>query len=171
MQNQTIEDLYRDRSRIIFRYLLKIGCSKENAEDIVQTAFFKAFEHMIHLNTDNPSAWLFKVSINQYHDLCRKQKRYPHVQIDENFLENMCRMDEDGEHLMLRKEHKQEVESVLNQLTPAQSNMLILKYELGLSYEEISVLLHMKVDTIRTTLYRSRNTFKQKWSEFLERQS
>lgn len=80
-------------------------------------------------------------------------------------------MGEDGEQIVLKKEHKNEIETVLNQLSPTQSNLLLLKYELDLSYEEISVLLNMKVDTIRTTLYRSRNTFKQKWSEFVERQS
>lgn len=171
MQTSSIEDLYREKSRIIFRYLFKLGCSKENAEDIVQTTFSKAFEHMIHLNTDNPSAWLFKVSINHYHDLCRKQRRYPHAQIDDTFLANMLKMDEDGEQLLLRKEQKQDIEKILNQLSPTQSNLLLLKYEMDLSYEEISVLLHMKVDTIRTTLYRSRKIFKQKWSEYVERQS
>lgn len=171
MQNQAIEDLYREKSRVIFRYLIKIGCPNEDAEDIVQTTFSKAFEHMIHLNVDNPSAWLFKVSINNYYDLCRKQQRYPHAQIDESFFENMYQVDEDGEQLVLRKEHKHEIEAILNQLSPVQSNLLLLKYELDLSYEEISGLLNMKVDTIRTTLYRSRNTFKQKWSEFVERQS
>lgn len=171
MHIQTIEDLYREKSRIIFRYLIKIGCPKEDAEDIIQTTFSKAFEHMIHLNVEKPSAWLFKVAINNYYDLCRKQKRYPHAQIDERFFENMYQIDEDGEQLVLRKEHKEEMETVLNQLSPAQSNLLVLKYELDLSYEEISVLLNMKIDTIRTTLYRSRNNFKQKWSEFIEKQS
>ena len=171
MQTSSIENLYREKSRIIFRYLLKLGCPKEDAEDIVQTTFSKAFEHMIHLNTDNPSAWLFKVSINHYHDLCRKQQRYPYAKIDDTFFANMLKVDEDGEQLVLRKEQKQDIERVLNQLSPTQSNLLLLKYEMDLSYEEISILLHMKIDTIRTTLYRSRKIFKQKWSEYVEGQS
>lgn len=170
MQIRTLEDLYRERSKLIFRYLVKIGCSKEDAEDIVQNTFSKAFEHMIHLETENPSAWLFRVSLNNYYDLCRKQQRYPHAKIDERFFENLHQTDEDGEQVLLRKEDKQEIEAVLNQLSPAQSNMLLLKYGLGLSYEEMSSLLNRKVDTIRTTLYRSRHAFKQKWSDFVERQ-
>ncbi|KAA0955347.1 RNA polymerase sigma factor [Planococcus sp. ANT_H30] len=169
MQTQTIEDLYREKSRLIFRYLLKIGCSKQDAEDIVQNSFSKAVEHMIHMEVANPSAWLFKVSINDYYNLCRKKKRYPNVQIDETFFENMHSTEEAGEQRLIRHENKQEIEAVLEQLPSAQSNLLLLKYELTLSYEEISDLLDVKVDTIRTTLYRSRKNFKQKWSEFIEK--
>lgn len=155
---------------MIGKYLMKIGCPKEDAEDIIQNTFSKAVEHMIHLTIDNPSAWLFKVSINNYYDLCRKQQRFPHVQIDESFLENMGRTREDGEHVLLQHEQKKDIEAVLNRLNPTQSNLLVLKYEMGLSYEEMSGLLDMKVDTIRTTLYRSRQKFKQEWSECIERQ-
>ena len=171
MRIQSIEDLYWEKSQFILRYLLKIGCPKEDAEDILQNTFLKAVEHMIHLNIGNPSAWLFRVSINNYYDLCRKRKRHPSAQVDEKFFENMQGMGEDGEQIVLKKENKRDIEAILNQLPATQSNLLLLKYELDLSYEEISILLNIKVDTIRMTLYRARNNFKQKWSEFLERQS
>lgn len=169
MQIQSIEDLYWEKSQFILRYLLKVGCSKEDAEDIIQNTFIKAVEHMIHLQVENPSAWLFKVSINNYYDLCRRRKRYPSVQIDEKFFENMQETGNDGEQFVLRKENKQAIEATLNQLPATQSNLLLLKYELDLSYNEISVLLNVKVDTVRTTLYRARNKFKQNWSEVVER--
>ena len=41
--------------------------------------------------------------------------------------------------------------------------LLVLKYELELSYKEISLLLGMKEETVRTYLFRARKEFQEKW--------
>lgn len=156
-----IERLYKEKSDIIYKYLLKIGCSNEDAKDIVQHAFFKAIENMIHLNERNVSAWLFKVSINKYYDLCRKQKRYPSVVTDENIMIHL--IEEDGEDILIKKENKQEVEEILDELSPIHKNLMLLKYDVELSYSQIASMLDMKEETVKTYLYRARNDFKRKW--------
>lgn len=156
-----IEELYKEKSNIIYKYLLKIGCPKEDAKDIVQDAFFKAIENMIHLNENNVSAWLFKVSINKYYDLCRKQKKRPSVTIEENTLNHL--IEEDGASIILKKENKEDIKKVLDELTPLHKNLIILKYDVELSYSQIASMLDMKEETVKTYLYRARNDFKRKW--------
>ncbi|WP_042347647.1 RNA polymerase sigma factor [Bacillus massiliigorillae] len=171
MKIETIEDLYKQKSQIIFKHLISIGCSKENAEDIVQTTFYKAIENMVHLEVNNLSAWLFKVSIHQFYDKCRRNQRYPKVNINHEAFIHYFIQEETSEDILLLKELHGEVQSILNELKPSFKNLLILKYDLGLSYEEISSLLDMKVETIRTSLYRARKEFGKKWSEHIERRS
>ena len=169
MKTETIEDLYRKKFHIIFKYLISIGCSKENAEDIVQNTFFKAIENMVHLEVHNLSAWLFKVSIHQFYDVYRRKQRFPKVNIDDQAFINFFIQEETGEALLLLKEFQGDIRHLLDELKPSHKNLLLLKYDLGLSYEEISAMLDMRVETIRTTLYRARKEFKQRWSEQNER--
>ena len=171
MKIETIEDLYRKKFQIIFKHLISMGCSKENAEDIVQNTFYKAIENMVHLEVNNLSAWLFKVSIHQFYDLCRRKQRFPKVNIDDQAFITFFIQEETGEDLLLLKEFHGDIRNLLDELKPSYKNLLLLKYDLGLSYEEISTMLDMKVETIRTTLYRARKEFKQKWSEQNERRS
>ncbi|WP_170232704.1 sigma-70 region 4 domain-containing protein, partial [Sporosarcina luteola] len=41
--------------------------------------------------------------------------------------------------------------------------LLLLKYELELSYKEIALLLGMKMETVRTYLFRARKEFQETW--------
>ena len=169
MKTETIEDLYREKFQIIFKYLISIGCSKENAEDIVQNTFYKAIENMVHLEVKNLSAWLFKVSIHQFYDLYRRKQRFPKVNINDHAFITFFIQEETSEDLVLLKEFQGDIRNLLDELKPSHKNLLLLKYDLGLSYEEISIMLDMKMETIRTTLYRARIEFKQKWREQNER--
>nr|WP_307906179.1 sigma factor-like helix-turn-helix DNA-binding protein [Clostridium botulinum] len=45
---------------------------------------------------------------------------------------------------------------------------MIFKYELDLSYKEMSLLLGISEDVIKTYLYRARNKFKEIWREQYE---
>ena len=171
MKIETIEELYQEKFQVIFKYLISIGCSKENAEDIVQNTFYKAIENMVHLEVHNLSAWLFKVSIHQFYDLCRRKQRFPKINIDDSAFITYFIQEETGEDILLLKEFQGDIHTLLDELKPSYKNLLLLKYDLGLSYEEISAMLDMKVETIRTTLYRARNEFKRKWSEQNERKS
>ena len=165
MKFETIEELYQNTFQIIFKHLICMGCSKENAEDIVQNTFCKAVENMLHLEVTNLSAWLFKVAIHQFYDLCRKEQRFPKVNIDDQAFIDLLIQKEAGEEFLLQKEFHKEICNILDGLKPSYKNLLILKYDLCLSYEEISVMLDMKVETIRVTLYRARKEFEKKWSE------
>lgn len=120
---------------------------------------------MVHLEEKNLSAWLFKVSIYHFYDLCRREKRYPNIMIDENLFIQLFRHEETGESVVLSNEQSQKVQYVLNQLKPSYRNLLILKYDHNLSYAQMAEVLDMIVEKIRTFLYRARNELKMIWSE------
>jgi RNA polymerase sigma-70 factor (ECF subfamily) len=66
MDNQLLIELYKKQSKIIFGYLIKNGCSKEEAEEIMQDSFTKAIQYMDGVAKDKLSSWLFKVAVNQF---------------------------------------------------------------------------------------------------------
>lgn len=164
MREDLLSELYRQKASFIYKYLVKIGASPEDAEDIVQNTFFKAVEHMVHLEKINISSWLFKVAINNYYDLCRKQKRNPSVVLEEQHL--ISEVSKDTPEIgMIIKEDSQEINKVLSEMKDSYKNLLLLKYEMDLSYTQIATLLDTTESQIKTYLYRARNDFKKRWEE------
>ncbi|WP_242838420.1 sigma factor-like helix-turn-helix DNA-binding protein [Clostridium ihumii] len=62
-----------------------------------------------------------------------------------------------------------EVSKVLNDMKEEYRSLLILKYELQLSYKEISLLLGTEETNVKTYLYRARNKFREEWRALNER--
>ncbi|ACD51911.1 hypothetical protein FDB55_03060 [Clostridium botulinum] len=58
---------------------------------------------------------------------------------------------------------------VLNELKETYKSLLIFKYEMNLSYKEISLFLGMDENMVKTYLYRARNKFKEEWRLFNEK--
>lgn len=162
MNKQTLQILYQTKGIILKKYLIKNGCTKEDAEDIVQETFIKALTYMVHLEEENFVAWLFKVALHKCYDLCRKNKRHPQIEInEEQFIDDLYK--EDGLSYVLKHEKGQTVKEILDQMNPTYKNLLIMKYEVELSYEDIGQLLDMKPTKVKTYLQRARESFKKLW--------
>lgn len=160
--------LYKDKYLFIQNYLMKLGSSLQDAEDIAQNTFTKAIVNNIHTTMKNPISWLFRVARNEYFTLCKKKNREITMYIEPDGIEQLL-STENGESILLGKESRAAIQHVLGELTPAFSNLLLFKYEFEMSYEQIASLLDMKVDTVKTSLYRARIAFKKKWSEHDEK--
>lgn len=63
--------------------------------------------------------------------------------------------------MLLTSELQGEVQEILETMTEEYRHILLLKYEYELSYKEIAILLNMKEETVKTSLYCARNQFKK----------
>ncbi|APC40538.1 RNA polymerase sigma factor [Clostridium estertheticum] len=160
MKNDLISKIFMDKMNIIHCYLIKLGCNQEDAEDITQDTFYKALKYIDGIDVSQISSWLFRVAINRYYDLCRTKKRHVQVIINEEIFKsdnNLC------EDYIIDLERKGDVLKILNSLNNIQKNLLILKYNMDLSYKEISNILDINESTVKTYLFRARAQFKNKW--------
>ena len=142
----------------IKKYLIRLGAPAADAEDIVQDTVYKALLYIDSIDEHKFSAWLYKVAINRYYDLCRRSKRII-IPIDNVDVPD-TELPED--HLLL-KEKREDIERVLAQLLPLHKQLIIMKYELELSYQEIAELLGIKTDTVKSALFRARKQFQKKY--------
>ncbi|MWC30627.1 sigma-70 family RNA polymerase sigma factor [Paenibacillus sp. MMS18-CY102] len=150
--------LLQDKMNHLQRYLIRLGASRSDAEDIVQDTVYKGLLYMDSIPPDKFSAWLYRVALNRYYDLLRKSQRMEWL-IEEPVAEER----EVPEEILLRKEQRDEIERVMEALVPLYKQLLILKYELELSYREIASLLAMREETVKTYLYRARKSFQKKY--------
>ncbi|WP_053955027.1 RNA polymerase sigma factor [Inediibacterium massiliense] len=166
MKDETLESLLTNEIKIIFKYLIKIGATKEDAEDIVQDTLCKTIINIDSLDERKIVSWMFKVSINKYYNIYKENKKLNKYvgDLDDNVLRKMS-TDTLTEEYILNDEYKEYVNKTLYALKPTYRNLLIMKYFMDLSYKEISKLLDFDEDKVKTYLYRARNKFKEAWEE------
>lgn len=165
--NNELEKLFANKMTIIYKYLIKIGCSHADAEDIVQNTFLKALIYLEAIDSNKMASWLFKVALNHYYDLCRKNKKLPLASLEiESIISNMPAEDYLPENYILDSEKKKQVDRVLDDLNPIYKNLLVLKYSVGLSYREIAEVVEINEQTVKTYLYRAKQKFRDIWREF-----
>ncbi|GIP25411.1 DNA-directed RNA polymerase sigma-70 factor [Paenibacillus sp. J23TS9] len=146
------------RGNVIKRYLIRIGARPPDAEEIVQDTLMQGIEHVEAIDPVKFTSWLFKVATHKYYDLYRKEARRGKT----ISIESVSLQDEHSpENEYLRQEKSLEIRALLNLIPHKYKQLLILKYEMGLSYEEIGILMNVKSERIKTELYRARKTFKK----------
>lgn len=152
-----LEDLLKEKIQMLYRYLLKMGVNEMDSHDIIQDTMIKAMSYIGGIDPLKLNSWLFRVAVNNFYDLCRKQKRAVHIPIEPAHLIEW----ESPESFVLTVEKKREFEELLNQVKPDYKHILVLKYEFNMSYKEISRTLDIKEETVKTWLYRARKQFEK----------
>jgi len=163
MKEGSFEDVLLEESKVVFKYLIKIGASKENAEDVMQETLYKTLKNIDSIDEDNIRAWLFKVAINSYYNLYNKNKK--HIKLSPDNFQNLELLTESIEVDYVNKEKKKDIHSVLNMLKPSYKDLMILKYFLDMSYKDISDIMEINEQNVKVSLYRARNKFKEIWEE------
>ncbi|MCM3699957.1 RNA polymerase sigma factor [Paenibacillus macerans] len=141
-------------------YLIRLGATAADAEDVVQETLYKALLYMEAIDENKFSAWMYKVAINRYFDLCRREKRYGYQAEIPDF---QAPEKDWPEERLLRQEQQEEIARTLAELKPLHRQLILLKYEMELSYQEIADLLGMTQEAVKATLFRARQQFKNRY--------
>lgn len=161
MDDTLMDQKLYDYLKIVKNYLMKMGASKEDAEDIVQDTAYKFILYIDSISHRNVEGWLFRVAVNGYYDLYRKRSRRQAIALKFNFQQLFEEFT--PEEAVLQNERKEDVDMVLKKLKPKHQQLLLLKYSLDLAIRDIAKLCEMKEDSVKTTLYRARKEFVQEY--------
>ncbi|MBN7575888.1 RNA polymerase subunit sigma-70 [Clostridium sp. 2-1] len=141
---------------IIYRYLISIGASKEDSEDIIQETFIKTYENIDILIDGNIKAWMFKVSINKFYSLYKKSK--VNISLTDELLITI-----ESHFKIMHIDSALDINRILSLMKESEKNLLVLKYSMGLTYKQIGKLLNIEEGSAKTLCYRARNRFKKIW--------
>jgi RNA polymerase sigma factor (sigma-70 family) len=146
-----------EKLKVVYGYLLKMGATKEDAEDIIQDTAYKFLQYIDSIKIMNIQSWLFKVAVNQYYDLTRKKNRRQDIMLRFNIQELFD--EATPEKVLLQHELGREINELLKSLKPKHRQFLLLKYSTGLKNNEIARLYSMKEGSVKTILHRARKEF------------
>ena len=131
--------------------------SPDEAEDVAQDVFIKAWNHLPNYNPRGSFAgWLYRITINTALDVLRKRRH--DVSLDT--LQNSSTKEE-PEDLLLRKDERRRVREAIAALPPAARTALILREYEQLSYKEIAEILQIPLGTVMSRLNYARQLLSQ----------
>ena len=164
MAKETMNGFLQQVGTVLYRYLRKRGLTHEDAEDITQDTCYKFLLHKDGIQSDKVMGWLFRVATNQFYDLKRKDKRHPTMDVDDVPLRSLTNIPEIS---ILQKEQSKNIRDTLETLSEFHQELLILKFELELSYRNISSLLNKNENTLKTHVARAKERFIKNFKEDL----
>ena len=136
----------------IYNYLLRITANREDALDLTQDVFLKAYQNLRKL--DEPARfapWLYRIAHNEAYSMFRKRK--PESDIDELEPEATEIGISVGGSAVFPVELSIAVASALERLSPDQREAVVLKIYQGFKFEEMSEILSCPVSTVKSRLY------------------
>ena len=130
----------------VFNYLLRLVANREDAMDLSQDVFLKAYQNLPKLEEPAKFAgWLFRIAHNEAFSLLRRKR-------PETELIGDPRQALTGGKL-LPIELSLAVESALARLSDDQREAVILKVYQGFKFEEMAEVLECPVSTVKSRLY------------------
>ncbi len=165
-------DLLGRFQRPVFSLVRRMVGDPGLAEDLAQEVFLKAFRALASYDQNRKfSSWLFKIAHNTAIDYLRKKKlntvALETSDSDEPDLvaiipDNSSESPETRAH---RKDMAQALEQALGSLRPAYREVVVLRFQEGLAYEEIAEITDLPLGTVKTHLHRARSAMARHLSE------
>ncbi len=127
----------------------------EDAQDLVQDAYLRAFRFFDGFRGGNSRAWLLKIVRNTFYTSLKDRGRQPALSIDEDALDLACE-DCDPEALALASADQQALRRALEELPVEFREVMVLRELEGLSYRDIAAIAGVPLGTVMSRLARAR---------------
>jgi RNA polymerase sigma-70 factor, ECF subfamily len=145
--------LYRELRKPLLRYLVCLGLSPDEAQDVVQDAFLTLHQHLAAGGSqDNIRGWLFRVAHNRARNRQNRYERRFAAPLDETID---AILDPSNPELdVLHKEKFRRLQKAIRQLTDSERECLLLRAS-GLRYREIGEVLAIGTSTVADSVERA----------------
>jgi len=153
----------REHEASLFTYVTRMVGSKEDAEDITQDALLQAYRTWSQVDPDAAGGyvkWCYRIAHNLAIDLLRKKK--PRSADDEEMERAVDQRSRRPEDVYEHRVQSNEVRECLTQLEEKYREVLVLRFQEDMSYEQIAEVLELPVSTIETRLFRAKKMLREK---------
>jgi RNA polymerase sigma-70 factor (ECF subfamily) len=157
------EKLMSRHKRRVFAVALRITKNREDAEDVVQESFHKAFLHLGSFQQASPfSTWLTRITFNEAYMVLRRRRRVPEVlpltpDDSVNFVpQAFVDQSPNPEELCRRREHSELLTNAINRLGPTIRKTMWLRMVEECSVAETAQLLDTSVSAVKSRVCRGR---------------
>lgn len=152
----------------LYNYALKISGNSNDAQDLVQETYYKAYRHFDKFQSGtNSKAWMFMILKNSFINDYRKSKREP-TKLDyeqiQNFYENVKSDRSQANNLdneFYNSLFDDEMTEAIDQLPTKMREVFLLCDLDGNSYEETAELVGCPIGTVRSRLHRARHMLQE----------
>lgn len=161
----------------IFRLAQHITQNREDAEDVLQETFLRAYEHLDQFQGNSKFyTWIVRIAVNQALMKLRRRRTDKSVSLDETIdtgedtvTREIAAWDEDPEQRFSREELGEILDSAIQTLAPAYRSVFLLRDVDDLSTEETAEALGLSVPAVKSRLLRARLQLREKLTRYFKR--
>ena len=152
---KSFEEIVEKYYKIIFRLSFRITRDYDNAEEITQSAFVKAYEKLDSFNFRYKFfSWLYRITVNEAINFSKRGKN------SEEISERYSTNDRDPDKIYEKVELKKKISEALMELDLLYRLPVVLKHLFDYSYKELSYLLDVPEKTVKSRLFTGRQLLK-----------
>lgn len=180
---EAFSELVRRYERRVYRTARHIVQNDEDAEDVLQEAMLKAFEHLDSFQGNSKFyTWLVRIAVNESLMKLRKRKSDRTVSLDESIetdeepiVREIAVWEDNPEQRYSQTELREILDKAIDSLKPIFRTVFILRDVEELSTEETAEILGLSIAAVKSRLLRARlqlrerltRTFKRKGDQIL----
>jgi RNA polymerase sigma-70 factor (ECF subfamily) len=173
------EQLVKQYDRQVFRIAQHITQNREDAEDVVQDAFLKAYEKLDQFQGNSKFyTWLVRIAVNESLMRLRKRRTGRMVSIDEDveteegsMPRDLAEWRPDPEMMYGQTELAQILRKTIQGLPPGFRIVFVLRDVEGLSTEETAETLGLSVPAVKSRLLRARLQLRERLSRYFRKKN
>jgi RNA polymerase sigma-70 factor (ECF subfamily) len=170
-------ELVNKYERKVFRIARHITNSQEDAEDVLQETFLKAYSHLDSFEGQSKFyTWLVRIAVNEALMKLRKRKSDRSVSLDEQLdtgedtmVREIAVWDEDPEQKYSQEELREILDDAVQSLRPPFRTVFVLRDIEDLSTEETAKALDLSIPAVKSRLLRARLQLREKLTKFFKR--
>lgn len=166
-QTEVFEVLFNRYYKKIYNLCLRFcNLDRNLAEETAQETFLQAYKSLSRFQSRSSFyTWLYRVTFNTCSLNIKKQSRLKSSPLDELDFTNLNSSEQGPSELVLKKEYKQYVNKIINELPEEQKQVMILGPVMGHSYQEIAEIIGESITVIKGRLFRARQNFRKKFEK------
>jgi RNA polymerase sigma-70 factor (ECF subfamily) len=170
-------ELVRRYEGKIFRLAQHVTQNREDAEDVLQETFLKAYEHLDQFKGDSKFyTWIVRIAVNQALMKLRRRKTDKSVSLDDTIdtgedtvTREVAAWDENPEQRFSREELGGILDNAIEGLEPLYRSVFVLRDIEELSTEETAEALGLSIPAVKSRLLRARLQLREKLTRFFKR--
>jgi len=154
--------LVERHSRSVFRLAYRLTGREEDADDIVQETFLKAFRQLARFESRSSfGTWLYRITVNCSHDLMRQRPRAgtrtsldgPEHRASIQIADESAAADPMRE--LTRRQIDERVRAAMSELSAQERSAFVMRHYEGLSIEEIGRVLDLRTSAAKHSIFRA----------------
>jgi RNA polymerase sigma-70 factor, ECF subfamily len=157
-QIKGFEALVRKYQNRVLNIVYSLIGRDQESEDIMQEVFMKVYHHLEGFKKSSQFlTWLYRITVNTTYDFLRKRKYL--VNDEEQLALSASNMPGPREDLLIR-EKEAIIQKALGKIPLKFRAAVVLKDIEDLSYQQIAEVLHCRIGTVESKIYRARQCLK-----------
>jgi RNA polymerase sigma-70 factor (ECF subfamily) len=152
---RAFDSLMERYERLVYKVALSYGGERQNALDITQNVFLKAYENLASLRSDAKfKSWIVRITYHESVNWLRRNRRASREEeFEENF--NLAGDVRNQERTLLEKESATILLQCMGRLNPKHRMVVGLRYFEGLPIAEIASVMRCSEGLVKNILFRS----------------